>query len=226
MVKNIQLLLCFRWSWLALSPLQSGIRLWPPSAGDHGPAALLSASASFCLSQMLSSFLPTATYCISLLLRIQSISFSSIWNNYFKNYLQKHTSQNISTCVTFSRKRPVVGDSPYSMSPVRFQCVLTLQDQELLALNTMHFTNGSAHRSLMNTLHPSHLGNTFRGTQTQDNKHQICLSPSAGDTYDIHYLPGLKCQHHLWTEMWDSGAAILEPFFLSSSIYLSDLFFN
>lgn len=105
------------------------------------------------------------------LLRIQSISFSSIWNNYFKNYLQKHTSQNISTCVTFSRKRAVVGDSPYYMSPVRFQRVITLQDQELLALNTMHFTNGSAHRSLMNTLHPSHLGNTFWGTQTQDNKH-------------------------------------------------------
>lgn len=184
MVKNIPLLLYFRWSWLALSPLKSWIHLWPPSAGDHGPAALLSASASFCLSQMLSSFLPTATYCISFLLRIQSISFSSIWNNNFKNYLQKHTSQNISTCVTFSRKRAVVGDSPYYTSPVKFQCVLTLQDQELLALNTMHFTNGSAHRSLMNTLHRSHLGNTFWGTQTQDNKHPD--------------LPESLCWGHLW----------------------------
>ena len=118
------------------------------------------------------------------LLRIQSISFSSIWNNYFKNYLQKHTSQNISTCVTFSRKRAMVGDSPYYMSPVRFQRVITLQDQELLALNTMHFTNGSAHRSLMNTLHPSHLGNTFWGTQTQDNKHPD--------------LPESLCWGHLW----------------------------
>ena len=48
MVKNIPVLLYFRWSWLGLSPLQSRVHRWPASAGDHGPAALLSASASLC----------------------------------------------------------------------------------------------------------------------------------------------------------------------------------
>ena len=56
-----------------------------------------------------------------------------------------------------------MGDGPCYMSPVRFHCVLSLKDWELLALNTTYFTNGSAHKSLMNTLHPSYLGNMFWG---------------------------------------------------------------